>query len=144
MGTASAIGLGVAVNCPGRPTIVIDGDGAALMKLGTLSTIGASGVRNLIHIILDNEVHDSTGGQATASRTTRFAEVASAANYRNVCEATTLQDFRDKLTQLTKLKGPSLIHLKVKAGSLQNLGRPGLSPVEVKDRFMDFLRKAPA
>ena len=45
-----------------RPVIVLDGDGAALMKLGTFATIGATGPNNLIHIVLDNGVHDSTGG----------------------------------------------------------------------------------
>ena len=66
MGCAGAMGLGVALNI-GRPVVVLDGDGAALMKLGALATIGAQGPENLIHLVLDNGVHDSTGGQATVS-----------------------------------------------------------------------------
>ena len=82
MGTASAIGFGVAHALPRQPVVVIDGDGAALMKMGSLATIGFYQPENFLHIILDNEVHDSTGGQQTASPTVRFAQVAAAANYR--------------------------------------------------------------
>ena len=61
MGCASAMGLGVALHTP-RPVVVLDGDGAALMKLGNLATIGSRAPANLVHIVLDNGVHDSTGG----------------------------------------------------------------------------------
>ncbi len=142
MGLASSIGLGVALNRPRRPVLVIDGDGAALMKLGALATIGAAQPPNLLHVILDNEAHDSTGGQATVSPTTRFAKVAEAANYRQVAEARDLQAFGSLVRTMRAQPGPSLIHLKIRPGSIERLGRPTLSPVQVKDRFMDFLGKA--
>src|SRR3546814_4314128 len=82
MGCASAMGLGVALNVR-RPVIVLDGDGAALMKMGSMATIGAEAPANLIHILLDNGVHDSTGGQQTASPGVDFARVALACGYRN-------------------------------------------------------------
>ena len=63
MGGASAMGLGVALHTA-RPVVVLDGDGAALMKLGNLATIGSRAPANLVHVVLDNGVHDSTGGQA--------------------------------------------------------------------------------
>ena len=66
MGCASAMGLGIALNTQ-RPVLVLDGDGAALMMLGAMATIGAHAPGNLIHVLLDNGVHDSTGGQATVS-----------------------------------------------------------------------------
>ena len=83
MGTASAIGFGVAHVLPRQPVVVIDGDGAALMKLGSMATIGFYQPPNFLHIVLDNECHDSTGGQQTASGTVRFAAIAAAANYRS-------------------------------------------------------------
>jgi phosphonopyruvate decarboxylase len=142
MGTASGIGLGVALNVPDKPVVVIDGDGAALMKLGAFATIGSQPAQNLVHVLLDNEVHDSTGGQATASSTVRFAEVAAASNYRNVCEADSLEAFTAGFDALLKREGPSLIHLKVRPGSMDDLGRPRVTPVQVKERFMRFLQKA--
>ncbi|MEK7820478.1 MAG: phosphonopyruvate decarboxylase, partial [Pseudomonadota bacterium] len=80
MGGASGMGLGVALNVE-RPVVVLDGDGAALMKLGTLATIGAYAPRNLVHIVLDNASHDSTGGQPTVSPVVDFAAVALACGY---------------------------------------------------------------
>lgn len=140
MGTASGIGLGIAINSPiTQPVVVIDGDGAALMKMGTLSTIGANLPENFLHIILDNEVHDSTGGQATVSGTTRFAQVAAAANYRNVCEISSAENLKESLRASNSLPGPTLIHCKISSGSISDLGRPKVTPVEVKERFMEFL-----
>ncbi|WP_410965891.1 thiamine pyrophosphate-dependent enzyme, partial [Salmonella sp. SAL4438] len=75
MGGASGMGLGVALNVS-RPVVVLDGDGAALMKLGSFATIGAYAPANLIHVVLDNGVHDSTGGQPTVSPGVDFAGVA--------------------------------------------------------------------
>lgn len=140
MGTASAIGLGIAETCPERPVVVLDGDGAALMKLGTLATIGARAPKNLCHVVLDNGVHDSTGGQATVSSTVRFADIAAAANYRQVGEVQSLGGLADCLAMLRKRPGPSLIHLKIRPGSMDNLGRPTVTPTEVRDRFMEFLQ----
>jgi phosphonopyruvate decarboxylase len=139
MGTASAIGLGVARTLPQQPVVVIDGDGAALMKLGSLATIGVSQPANLLHVILDNESHDSTGGQRTASGVVRFAEMAAAANYVQAIAADEPNDVRAAIKQLGNATGPSLLHVKIKPGSPKQLGRPTVKPHEVKERFMNFL-----
>lgn len=140
MGTASAIGFGVAHALPQQPVVVIDGDGAALMKLGSLATIGYYQPQNLLHILLDNESHDSTGGQRTCSGVTRFADIAAAANYRNAFAAGREDDIREFLKLLRHRPGPSLLHVKIRPGSPKVLGRPTVKPHEVKDRFMSFLR----
>ena len=72
MGCASAMALGVALNSK-SPVVVLDGDGSALMKLGNMATIGAYAPENFIHVILDNNAHDFTGGQPTSSQTVDFA-----------------------------------------------------------------------
>ncbi|MBL6764987.1 MAG: phosphonopyruvate decarboxylase [Verrucomicrobiae bacterium] len=140
MGTASGIGLGLAHALPDQPTLVIDGDGAALMKLGALASIGHYQPRNLLHIILDNERHDSTGGQATVSSTTRFAEIAAACNYRRAIATDSARDLPEIVRKLRESDGPSLLHVKIKPGNPDKIGRPTVTPVEVKERFMDFLR----
>ena len=139
MGTASAIGLGICLGKPQQPVVVIDGDGAALMKLGALATIGYTQPTNLLHIILDNEAHDSTGGQGTASPVVSFAEVAAAANYRNAVSLNARDDLAAAVRDLRKRRGPSLVHVKIRQGSPKNLGRPTVKPHEVKERFMQFL-----
>lgn len=138
MGCASAMGLGVAVNVD-RPVIVLDGDGAALMKMGSFATVGAQAPKNLVHIVLDNGVHDSTGGQATVSPGVDFAEIAIACGYA----ASSACDSTDGLVAALKAAlsepGPHLIHIRIKPGSLKTLGRPTVSPPEVARRFRDFL-----
>ncbi|HET6886882.1 MAG TPA: phosphonopyruvate decarboxylase [Candidatus Udaeobacter sp.] len=139
MGTASAIGFGVAHALPRQPVVVIDGDGAALMKLGALATIGFYQPSNLLHIILDNEAHDSTGGQQTASGIVRFAAVAAAANYRSAFAADRPEQIREAVRLLRHRSGPSLLHVKIQPGSPEKLGRPTVKPHEVKERFSQFL-----
>ena len=139
MGTASAIGLGVCLKRPNQSVVVIDGDGGALMKLGAFATIGYYQPPNLLHVILDNEAHDSTGGQATASPTVDFAQVAAAANYRNAVRVDARENLEAVIRELRQKPGPSLLHVKIRQGSPKNLGRPTVKPHEVKERFMRFL-----
>ncbi|MBA2271966.1 MAG: phosphonopyruvate decarboxylase [Chthoniobacterales bacterium] len=141
MGTASAIGFGVAHSLPRQPVVVIDGDGAALMKMGSLATIGFYQPENFLHIILDNEAHDSTGGQRTASPVVRFAQVAAAANYRSAFAVDAREDIRKAVRELRGRRGPSLLHVKIRPGSPEKLGRPTVKPHEVKERFSAFLRE---
>ena len=139
MGTASAIGFGVAHALPKQSVVVIDGDGAVLMKLGALATIGFYQPSNLLHIILDNETHDSTGGQQTASGIVRFAALAAAANYRSAFAVDRPDEIRDAVRLLRHRAGPSLLHVKIQPGWPANLGRPTVTPHEVKERFSQFL-----
>jgi phosphonopyruvate decarboxylase len=138
MGCAGAVGLGAA-RLVRRPVIVLDGDGAALMKLGTLATIGAYAPRNLIHIVLDNGVHDSTGGQATVSASVDFARVAAACGYAAAASADSVEGFATWLKDALDGDGPHLLHLRIAPGSLEKLGRPTVTPQEVARRFRTFL-----
>ena len=142
MGTASGIGLGVSLARSSQPVVVIDGDGAALMKLGALSTIGYCQPARFLHIVLDNESHDSTGGQATSSPIVDFAGMANSANYRNAAAVDARGDLESAVRKLRNVQGPSLLHVKIRPGSPKNLGRPTVKPHEVKERFMQFLAGA--
>ena len=139
MGCASAMGLGIALNAA-RPVLVLDGDGAALMKLGTLATIGAQAPGNLIHVLLDNGVHDSTGGQATVSPNVDFAAVARACGYPLAFRCDSETGFARALeTAVADGPRPVLIHALIAPGSLARLGRPTIAPDEVARRFRAFL-----
>ena len=140
MGTASAIGFGVAHALPPQPVVVLDGDGAALMKMGSFATIGFYQPEKFLHIVLDNEVHDSTGGQQTSSPTVRFAEVAASSNYRSAFAVDRSEDLHQAVCELRQRRGPSLLHIKIRPGSPEKLGRPTVKPDEVKERFSQFLR----
>ena len=143
MGCASGMGLGVALNVS-RPVIVLDGDGAALMKMGSMATVGARAPENLIHVVLDNGVHDSTGGQATVSPIVDFARVAIACGYRNGIVTDSVAAFADALKHAIAEPGPHLIHARIAPGSIEKLGRPTVKPPEVARRFRRFLASAAA
>ncbi len=138
MGCAAGVGLGVALNTK-RPVVVIDGDGAVLMKMGTLATIGAEAPPNFVHLLLDNGVHDSTGGQATVSPNVDFAGVALACGYRRAASCDSLVGLEAALTAALASPGPAFIHLRIAPGAMAKLGRPTVPPHEVARRFRAFL-----
>lgn len=138
MGGASAMGLGVALNTD-RPVVVLDGDGAALMKMGNMATIGAQAPGNLVHILLDNGVHDSTGGQRTVSDSVDFAAVAAACGYGSAVSTDNLADFSEIIASAFTRPGPHMIHVAIRGGSIDNLARPTVKPDEVARRLRRFL-----
>jgi phosphonopyruvate decarboxylase len=138
MGGAVGMGLGAALNVT-NPIVVFDGDGAALMKLGSMATVGSMAPKNLIHMVFDNGTYDSTGGQPTTAPAVRFARVAQACGYAAGWEADDLAGLKTAVTEALKTPGPHLIHMKIAPGSMSNLGRPTVKPPEVARRFREFL-----
>ncbi len=137
MGCVSSIGLGIALSQPKRRVIVVDGDGAALMRLGALATIGYERPRNLLHILLDNQVHESTGGQSTVSSSVDFCAIAAACGYEKVAFATTLDEVKEEIdSAFEKL---TFVHVKIKPGVDDNLPRPHVTPPEVAQRLRDLM-----
>lgn len=139
MGSASAIGLGLALNQSKRPVVVLDGDGAALMRLGTMATAGRTHPRNFIHIVLDNAAHDSTGGQPTGSESVDFGTIALSCGYASATNCHDISALKAAFRVALKTDGPHLIHMQIARGSLRNLGRPKISPEEVAARLRSFL-----
>ena len=140
MGCASAISLGVALNTK-KKIIVLDGDGSLLMKMGNMSTIGANQPKNLIHILLDNNVHDSTGQQLTNASNVNFANIAINCGYKESYSTDNTNDFSKIIkNKLKNTNGPIFIHIKIQKGSVQNLGRPTIHPKDVAIRFKNFLK----
>ena len=136
MGCASSFGLGLALALPDRRVVVADGDGAALMRMGNFATVGAYGQGNFRHLLLDNGVHESTGGQATVSPGISFAGVARACGYRSA-EAGLAADDLQRFFGLEQ--GPALLHLKIRRGVPEGLPRPDLRPRQVRARLMRHL-----
>ena len=137
MGCASAIGLGLAWARPDRRVVVLDGDGAMLMRLGALATLAYEQPKNLVHVLLDNEAHESTGGQATVSHSMDLAGVARACGYPSVTKA---EDAAD-LERLVRERRPGLrfIALKTRHGVPDDLPRPKVTPREVAGRIRKVL-----
>ncbi|MFJ5104711.1 phosphonopyruvate decarboxylase [Streptomyces sp. NPDC088554] len=138
MGSASAVGLGVSRHTA-KPVVVVDGDAAALMRLGTFAAIGAHAGPGLTHVLLDNGVHDSTGGQLSLSAYADFPAIAVACGYRHVYDCRSTSEFVSAMRASLRETGPSLVHLKIRPGSLPKLARPDVHPQDVAHRFKEFL-----
>ncbi len=138
MGCVSSLALGLAMTRPNLKVIAVDGDGAALMRMGNLAMIGTYAGANFIHLLLDNEAHDSTGAQATVAGNVDFAEIARACGYARVWRGDSLEAL-DAVLQAPPAAGPSFLHLKISTGTLVNLPRPTITPVEVLGRLREHL-----
>ena len=136
MGCASSFGLGLSLALPDRRVVVADGDGAALMRMGNFATVGAYGGGNFRHLVLDNGVHESTGGQSTVSGAISFAGVARACGYSDASAGDSLEDLRGFLSKDT---GPSMLHFRTRRGVPEGLPRPDVGPRTVKQRLMAHL-----
>jgi len=140
MGCVSSVGLGLALSRPEKRIIAIDGDGALLMRMGSLATNGYYKPKNLLHILLDNNSHDSTGGQETVSQNIDFSHIASHAGYnRSIC-TNSPERVGEIIEEWKKEPVLSFLHAKIKKGSKQNLGRPTVAPYHVKRRIMSFIK----
>ncbi|MCP4756658.1 MAG: phosphonopyruvate decarboxylase [Proteobacteria bacterium] len=140
MGSTSSFSLGLALNIPDRRVFCIDGDASILMRMGNLASIGAYSPQNLVHIVLDNEVNDSTGGQSTPTKGISLALVAKACGYSTVYSSDQLVELESQLTDLPRTQFPVFIHFRIKKGSPKDLGRPKIKPFEVKRRLMNHLQ----
>ena len=138
MGYANAIGFGLALNT-NKKIFVLDGDGAVLMHMGNIATIGHYKPRNYYHILLNNFSYDSTGGQPTVATNIKFCEIAKAVGYTYAAEVKTRAELVEEIKHLDKIDGPAFLVVYVKKGSRGDLGRPTVPLIELKREFMGFL-----
>ncbi|MBL4620946.1 MAG: phosphonopyruvate decarboxylase [Immundisolibacteraceae bacterium] len=141
MGHANQIALGIALAQPERQVYCLDGDGAFIMHMGGSATCASSNAKNFKHIVLNNGVHDSVGGQPTTAGDINVEKIASALGYRWSASANSPEAVNSCLATLQNQPGPALLEIKIKPGTRTTLGRPSSSPAENKALFMEFLRQ---
>ena len=107
MGLASSIGLGIALKNPTKKVFVFDGDGNILMNLGSLVTIGSLKPKNLVHVVFDNNSHESTGNQPTSSSQINLAKIAKTVNYK-IFVVQSKTKLMSILKELKNLQGPNI------------------------------------
>ncbi len=140
MGCSSSIAHAIALTDPNRQTIIFDGDGAAIMQMGALATIGNYKAKSLYHIIFDNHSYGSTGGQPTVSPTVDFAKVALACGYNGAKTVETRFDLESSIKEMKSVEGPYMLVINVNQGARKDLGRPTTTPIQNKEMFMEFLQ----
>ena len=140
MGHCSSIALGIALSKPKRKVVCIDGDGAFIMHMGILTTIASIRPKNFYHILLNNKVHESVGGQDTAAKNVDLSAIVDSVGTNNVFSAGSEIDLIKNMTIFVNSIGPSFFEVNIKEGSRKNLGRPTIKPVNNKENFMNFLK----
>ena len=134
MGHASQIAAGIAIADGTRSVVCLDGDGACFMHMGGLAT--AAKVKNFRHLVLNNGVHDSVGGQETCAPDLSLVEIAKACGYAFVDKTDNIGDLHQKVQKVMSASGSAFLEITVRPGARPDLGRPSRSPKEAKVKFM--------
>jgi phosphonopyruvate decarboxylase len=140
MGHCSSIALGISISKPRNNVFCIDGDGAMLMHLGAISSVASLKPKNFKHILLNNEAHESVGGQKTVASKIDLASIVSSSGYNSIFKVASIQELDSQIDKFLDGSGPSLLDIKIKLGSREDLGRPTVSPLKNKMDFMEFIK----
>jgi thiamine pyrophosphate-dependent acetolactate synthase large subunit-like protein len=141
MGLALSIGIGLALAQPKRRVIVLDGDGNVLMGMNALASAGSEAPPNLLHVVLDNHTHASTGGQRTISKEIALESVASAVGYRATHRAESVEAFEESLRVARDQAGPIMVLGVVEGGTVKGIARVEPTPPELASRFAKEARR---
>lgn len=139
MGCISSVGLGLAIARPDKHVVVIDGDGSLLMRMGSMTSNAYYNPSNMFHLLLDNGLHESTGGQKTVSSTVDFMKIAEGANYPHIVEIKNLRELESAILNWQATNELTFAYCKTDKGIKENLGRPTVTPVQVRERFMSYI-----
>ena len=139
MGHSSSIALGIAAQKPKTKIWVIDGDGAALMHMGSMALIGVSKSKNVVHILINNGSHETVGGQPTVMADVDICKIAEGFGYQVVQSVSTFEELDEALENARTADRLTFIEAKCSIGARENLGRPTTSAKENKRLFMEFL-----
>jgi phosphonopyruvate decarboxylase len=114
MGSAAAVGLGLALARPDERVLVIDGDGSLLMQLGSLVSVASLGVANFYHVVMENGTYETSGGQPVPGRQVAdLAEIARASGYRHALRLDSVADLRAKMPGWLRFDGPVFVGLRI-------------------------------
>jgi phosphonopyruvate decarboxylase len=160
MGHSSSIAAGIALQKPERNVFSLDGDGAAIMHLGSFAVNGGLGaiypvaggertaenakplLSNLKHIVVNNGAHDSVGGQPTVGFDVSLTEIAKACGYKIIRSepVITAGDAVAAVAALRDATGPAFLEILVKKGNRKDIGRPTTTPLQNKQAFEAFVQ----
>lgn len=141
MGHASQIALGIALAQPERRVWCFDGDGAAIMHMGSMAIVAYKAPKNYVHVVFNNGAHDSVGGQPTVGLKIDLPAVAKAVGYKAEYSVDNKEALNAILKNVSSFEGSTLIEVKVKKGNRKDLGRPTTTPIQNKEALMQFLKK---
>ncbi|MGI5977409.1 MAG: phosphonopyruvate decarboxylase [Candidatus Limivicinus sp.] len=141
MGHSSSVALEIALQKPEEKIWCIDGDGAALMHMGSMALIGTNAPKNLVHIIINNAAHETVGGMPTVASKIDFVKIAEGCGYPKAVCVDNAEDLVRELIKAGERSELSLIEVKCAIGARADLGRPTTTAKENKENFMRSLSK---
>lgn len=139
MGHCSSIALGVALNRPELKVWCIDGDGAALMHMGSMAVIGENKPSNMVHIVINNEAHETVGGMPTVAGSVDLPGVARACGYPKALTVSDEEGLASALEEARTSDELIFIEIKCQVGARADLGRPTTTAIENKNNFMEYI-----
>lgn len=140
MGHANHVALGLKINSEEK-VIVLDGDGALLMQMGSLPTIAHHAKNNFIHIVINNGSHESVGGQPTEGFFADCCGIAKACGYKETVCINNENELSEWLQNGLHSTALQFVEIRTNKNSRPNLGRPWGQPAEWKKNLMDSLNK---
>ena len=138
MGNAGHIGLGIKL-ASNEKVIVLDGDGALLMQMGSLPTEAHHAKDNYIHIVINNGSHESVGGQPTEAFFADCCGIAKSCGYKKTVCITNSKELKDWLEKGLSSVEMQFVEIRSSKKSRADLGRPDGKPDEWKKDFMSAL-----
>lgn len=140
MGHSSSIALSIAMQKKNTKVWCIDGDGALLMHMGSLALVGANKPENMVHVVLNNESHETVGGMPTVAGSIDIMKIAEGCGYQNLYQVDRLDDLESTIKIINSKNGLTFLEIRVALGARTDLGRPTTTAVENKKSFMDYLK----
>ncbi len=139
MGHLSSIGLGLAVGHPDKQIVCFDGDAAAVMHMGSLATMGRYKPNNLWHIVLNNGVNESVGGQQSSGQIINLTQIAVACGYHTMTSAVeTAEDVKVALETLSKKEGPKLLDIHIRQGIRKDMPKLSIDHKMLKSNIINL------
>ncbi len=139
MGHCSSIAMGIALRKPNTKVWCIDGDGAVLMHMGAMAVLGSCSPRNMVHVVINNEAHETVGGMPTVAGKINLVQIAKGCGYPNAVSVDNIEEMVIQLKIAKESKELCFIEINAAIGSRENLGRPTTSAIENKMNFMQYL-----
>ena len=134
MGHTSSVALGYSLS-NNHKTLCIDGDGSLLMHLGSIKTVGTFAGNNFKYILLNNNAHDSVGGQNTYSNNMNFEKLSKSLGFKKFYLIKDKKNLKKKIKNFLSSKNLCFLEVKVGNSKIKNLPRP-TNLIQIKNQFL--------
>lgn len=138
MGHVLSIAVGISLGNKERKVVCLDGDSAAIMHMGGMTTVSKVDVPNLMHIVLNNGSHESVGGQLSAGRMVDLTSIADSCGFNTIGSAVSeKEELISVLRKLSERDGPSFIDVHIRKGMRDNLKPLDIDHHKLIEEFMN-------